>query len=138
MRVVDMPASSARQLSLLVAFAFGVVFVAVLLVFVFFAPNPTNQQFEVIRIVLALAAGGVAAMIPGFLDLHLKAGATLALRAGGALAVFVVYFYSPARWAEPQPSSSVVNQHTEGPGSPAISGNGNTVTTTVPTPGKTQ
>jgi hypothetical protein len=47
--------------------AFGIGFVAVLLAFMFAVPNPTNQQFEVIRIVPALATGGVAATIPGFL-----------------------------------------------------------------------
>jgi len=84
---------------MILAFVFGVVFVASLLLFVLITPNPTDQQFEVIRIVLALAAGGVAAVIPGLLNLHLGVGDTLALRAGGALAVFaVVYFYSPAHW----------------------------------------
>lgn len=42
---------------------------------------------------LALAAGGIAATIPGFIDVRVGA----AIRAGGALAVFVVvYFFSPA------------------------------------------
>jgi hypothetical protein len=75
------------------AFAFGIVFVIVLLVLAVLHPNPTPFQYTVFRIVLALAAGGVAAMIPGFLTLTVS---TL-LRAGGALAVFaIVYFYSPA------------------------------------------
>lgn len=75
------------------AFGFGVVFVIVLLVLATLVPNPTPFQYTVFRIVLALAAGGVAAMIPGFLTVNV---ATF-VRAGGALAVFViVYFYSPA------------------------------------------
>lgn len=75
------------------AFAFGVVFVIVLLVLATLVPNPTPFQYTVFRIVLALAAGGVAAMIPGFLTVTVPNF----LRAGGALAVFViVYFYSPA------------------------------------------
>jgi hypothetical protein len=83
------------------------------------------QQFEIVRIILALAAGGVAAMIPGLLNLELTAAANLALRAGGALAVFViVYFYSPARWAPP---SSVITQTTRGPNSPATIGNNNVI-----------
>jgi hypothetical protein len=76
-----------------VAFVFGVVFVIVLLLLAIKFPNPTPFQYTVFRIVLALAAGGVAAMIPGFLTLSVSTW----LRAGGALAVFViVYFYSPA------------------------------------------
>ena len=75
---------------------------------------------------LALAGGGVGAVIPGFLDVSMKAGAKLALRAGGALAVFVVlYFWSPAHWAPP--STGAVEQHTNGTNSPAQNGNGNTV-----------
>jgi hypothetical protein len=57
----------------------------------------------------------------------MKAGAKWALRAGGGLAVFVVlYFWSPAHWVARQ--AAPVTQHTEGPNSPAISGNGNNVT----------
>jgi hypothetical protein len=75
------------------AFGFGVVFVVVLLVLATRYPNPTPFQYTVFRIVLALASGGVAAMIPGFLSVQVSTW----LRAGGALAVFViVYFYSPA------------------------------------------
>ena len=45
---------SERLLSMLLAFIFGVVFISALLLFVLIIPNPTDQQFEVIRIVLAL------------------------------------------------------------------------------------
>jgi transcription elongation GreA/GreB family factor len=104
---------SERVLSIMLAFIFGVVFVAALLIFVIIIPNPTDQQFEVIRIVLALAAGGIAAVIPGFLDLRLGVGSKLAIRAGGALAVFVVvYFYSPAHWTGSGQAS--INEQTEG------------------------
>jgi len=113
-------------ISVILAFIFGVVFVAALLGFVLAVPHPTVEQFEVIRIILALAAGGVAAMIPGLLKLQLGVGANLTLRAGGALAVFaIVYFYSPAYWA---PSSTTnITQSTTGPNSPATIGNNNVV-----------
>jgi hypothetical protein len=75
------------------AFGFGIVFVVVLIILAIRFPNPTPFQYTVFRIVLALAAGGVAGMIPGFLTVEISKW----LRAGGALAVFViVYFYSPA------------------------------------------
>jgi hypothetical protein len=117
---------SERSMSLILAFTFGVIFVAALFVFALFVPNPTIQQFEIVRIILALAAGGVAAIIPGFLNLQLGAGTHLTLRAGGALAVFaIVYFYSPAHWA-PSPATNVT-QSTTGANSPAINGNNNVV-----------
>jgi hypothetical protein len=88
--------------------------------------NLSNQQFEILRIVLALAGGGVVAVFPGFLDVTLKSGTKLTLHAGGALAVFVaLYFWSPAHW---QPSPGLVYQHTEGNASPTQNGDGNNVT----------
>jgi hypothetical protein len=75
------------------AYFFGVIFVVVLLVMAIAVPNPSAFQYTVFRIVLALAAAGVAAMIPGFLQVTVSNW----IRAGGALAIFViVYFYAPA------------------------------------------
>jgi len=77
----------------LAAFAFGVLFVVAMLLVSIFVPRPTDFQYLVFRIVLALATAGVAAMIPGFLQVNVSTF----LRAGGALAVFVVvFFYNPA------------------------------------------
>jgi hypothetical protein len=77
----------------LLAFVFGVVFVTALLTLAVLFSEPTPFQYTVFRIVLALAAAGVAAVIPGILNVKLSFG----VRAGGALAVFViVYFFSPA------------------------------------------
>jgi len=113
---------SERQANVILAFVFGVIFVTALLMFVLFVPSPAPSQFEVIRIVLALAASGVAATLPGILKLQLGEGTNLTLRAGGALAVFViVYFYSPAHW------TSNIIQITKGPNSAAIVGNHNFV-----------
>jgi hypothetical protein len=113
------------------AFVFGCVALAAVLWLAFTAEALSEQQVEILRIVLALAGGGVGAVIPGFLDLSMKASSKLAVRAGGALAVFVVlYFWSPAHW---QPShEGTVIQHTEGAGSPIQSGNGNTNTYNAP------
>jgi|SRR5271165_2193311 len=114
-----------RQLEMGLAFVFGCVALAAVLWLAFRAETLSEQQFEILRIVLALAGGGVGAVIPGFLDVSVKASTKLALRAGGALAVFVVlYFWSPAHW-QPSQAGTVI-QHTEGSGSPIQSGNGNT------------
>ena len=78
------------------AFAFGVVFVTAMVVLAMFYPNPTPYQYTVFRIVLALACAGVAAVIPGLLNVNLGTFA----KAAGALAVFlIVFFYSPAQIA---------------------------------------
>ena len=77
----------------ILAFVFGVIFVVVLLYAAFAVPNPTAFQYTVFRIVLALAAAGVAGMFSGFLNIKISNW----LKAGGALAVFaIVYFYAPA------------------------------------------
>jgi hypothetical protein len=113
-------------LEIVLAFLFGILAIAAVLWLAFRNASLTEPQFEILRIVLALAGGGVGAVIPGFLEVNMKAGTRLALRAGGALAVFVVlYFWSPAHWG---PSSTgTVIQDTSGAGSPAQNGNGNTV-----------
>jgi hypothetical protein len=114
------------KLEIWLAFLFGCIALAAVLWLAFRGDSVNNQQFEILRIVLALAGGGVGAVIPGFLDVNVNTGTKLALRAGGALAVFVVlYFWSPAHWA---PLPGPVIQHTAGTGSPAQNGNGNTVT----------
>jgi hypothetical protein len=77
----------------LAVFVFGVVFVSSLLILAVALPNPTQWQYQIFRFVLALAAAGVAAFIPGSLEVSVSNW----LKAGGALAVFVVVvFKSPA------------------------------------------
>ncbi len=73
------------------ALAFGCVFATALLVIAIFIPKPTNEQMFIFRVVLALAAGGVGAVIPGFFTIQ---GEVLkfTLQAGGALAVFGIIF----------------------------------------------
>lgn len=119
------PQSSARRLEAGLAFLFGCIALGAVLWLAFRGQGLSDQQFEILRIVLALAGGGVGAVLPGFLDVTVEAATKLALRAGGALAVFVaLYFWSPAHW---QPLPGPVSQHTEGAGSPAQNGNGNSV-----------
>lgn len=84
------------------AFVFGVIFVTTLLVLAVAFPNPTPFQYTIFRIVLSLACAGIAAVIPGFLSVRTdKLG--IAIRAGGAIAVFViVYLFNPAQLAVQQ------------------------------------
>jgi hypothetical protein len=75
------------------AYGFGVAFIVVLLVIALFVPSPSPFQFFVLKVVLALAAAGVAAMIPGSIEFKIP----MYGRALGALAVFaIVYFANPA------------------------------------------
>jgi len=83
----------AQKVTALCFGVFGVAFVVSLLALAIYFPSPTAFQYVVFRTVLALAAAGVALMVPGFLQVTVANW----LRAGGALAVFVVvYFYNPA------------------------------------------
>ncbi|MCI0558143.1 MAG: hypothetical protein MN733_06580 [Nitrososphaera sp.] len=76
-----------------IAYTIAVVFMVFMLSIAISVPNPTSFQYTVFRTVLALAGGGFASMIPGFISVQVRR----AVRAGGALAVFVVlYFFSPA------------------------------------------
>jgi hypothetical protein len=119
----------ARPIEVGSAFAFGCVALAAVIWLAFRAETLSEQQFEVLRIVLALAGGGIGAVLPGFLDINIKPEANLALRAGGALAIFVVlYFWSPARW-QPSDQAAAI-QRTQGACSPIQSGNGNSATCT--------
>jgi len=75
------------------AFAFGVVFIVVMLVIAVAIPYPSSFQLLVFRVTLAFAAGGLAAMLPGFLTVSVSTY----IRAGGALAgVVMIYFFNPA------------------------------------------
>jgi hypothetical protein len=111
----DLPPSEGprnSQISTMFGFAFGVTFVVAILILIVLFPNPTPAQFEVFRITIALAAGGIAGVIPGMLnlqmDLNLTSAQKIILRASGALAAFlVVYFYSPARTVVPASTTQV-------------------------------
>ncbi|MBU0545621.1 MAG: hypothetical protein KKH97_09805 [Proteobacteria bacterium] len=93
-------------------FIFGVIFVSVVLVLAVFIPNPSPSQHETFKIVLALAAAGIGGILPGFININ-AAFNKFMLRAGGALALFlVVFFFTPAAPAHiPTP---IINQTISG------------------------
>ena len=100
----------------LTAFGFGLLFVILLLIFVLAVPDPTQTQWFVFRVVLALAAAGIGAVIPGLLVVHVSTF----IRAGGAIALFViVYNLNPPQLIAPK-RVPVIEQHTGGNNSPAI------------------
>jgi len=73
----------------IVAFAFGLVFIGVMLYIALKVPNPTDSQWFTFRVILALAVGGVGAVLPGALDVTVAPS----IRAGGALALVVLVFW---------------------------------------------
>lgn len=92
-----------------VAFIFGVAFIVTMLVLAVFFSRPEPFQYMVFRVTLALAAAGVAAMIPGFISVDINPSAAVLIRAGGAVAVFlIVYFFSPAGMLAEIPWSRIV------------------------------
>lgn len=86
----------------LIAFVFGALFVITILVFTAVVKNPSPAEIWTYRVILALAAAGVAAILPGFIDIKYKT----AVQAGGALGIFVlVLLMFPA--PEPTPAKAV-------------------------------
>ena len=84
-------------------FVFGTFFIVTLLVIAIQFPTPTRFQYEVFKVVLALAAAGFAAMIPGLLGVKVPG-----IKAGGAIAVFVLVMYkSPADFVVTPPQKPV-------------------------------
>ena len=83
---------------IIIASAFGVTFVAALIILAIKFPDPTPFQYNIFRIVLSLAASGVATTIPGFINIEVNPTTGFLIRAGGAIAVFViVFFFNPAQ-----------------------------------------
>jgi hypothetical protein len=71
----------------------GAIFTIVPLILTVMVQDLNQSSYQIIKIVLALGCAGVAAGIPGVLEADLHNG----IKAGGAIAVFVIiYFFSPA------------------------------------------
>ncbi len=70
----------------------GTLFLVALLIIVLVVECPTPAQERIFLVILALAAAAFAATIPGFITVEIKH--PIAVSAGGALAVFVIVFFS--------------------------------------------
>jgi hypothetical protein len=108
----------------LTAFGCGVLFVALMLIIAIAIPNPTATQWFVFRVVLALAAAGIGAVIPGLIVVNVSK----VVRAGGAIALFVlVYLLNPPQLVVPAPQGTSIHQTTGGTNSPAVVSGGDVV-----------
>ena len=70
-------------------FVFGTVFFIVLLAIAWLDKSPSKSSWYIYNWVLAMAAGGIAALLPGAINVNLNPG----IRASGAIAVAVLAFY---------------------------------------------
>lgn len=105
------------------AFSCGILFVVVMLGIAIAIPNPTATQWFVFRVVLALSAAGIGAVIPGLIVVNVSK----IVRAGGAIALFVlVYMLNPPQLVSTPPGASI-RQTTGGTNSPAVVSGGDVV-----------
>lgn len=74
-------------------FILGAIALIAILVLVIFIPTPSDQQFIVFRILIALGGAAFSLSITGFITIHLNLPGKSYLVAGGSLAVFVVLFF---------------------------------------------
>lgn len=114
---VDKALNSNKKIEQYLVYGFGLVFIVVILVIAVAFPEPTPFQYTVFRIILALATAGIAAFVPGFIEVKISS----IIRAGGAIAVFViVYFFSPAQLAIKEVTNSATYEVIEQPIKDAI------------------
>ena len=66
--------SVATRSSRVIAAIIGVAFIIALLLLAFLIPTPSASQYEIFRIVLALAAAGFAAILPGTISAKFSLG----------------------------------------------------------------
>lgn len=84
--------SGTLDINVLLSFIFGIIFISVMLAFALYIPNPSETTQWIFAIVVALAGAGIAAVVPGILEIDIPH-----IRSGGALAVFVaIMFFKPA------------------------------------------
>jgi len=74
---------------LIAGLAIGVLFASIVLGLAVMIPNPTGSQFFIFRGTFAMALAGIAAIIPGLLDVESRYN-KFSIKATGAIAVFVL------------------------------------------------
>ena len=73
----------------------GLILIFVTLIMALRIPQPSVFQFWVFRVIMALGGACIGAIIPGFIEFTSQIN-EIALRAGGAIALFlVIYLINP-------------------------------------------
>jgi hypothetical protein len=105
------PPPASRDWEKITLFVFGTFFFIVLLAIAWLDRHPSSSSWFIYICVLAMAAGGVAALLPGTINVNMHPG----IRAGGALAIAVLVFY----FGQNRPTSDTIIQglksHLDGP-----------------------
>ena len=100
--------NSAQKVNI-VHLSFFAVLSLIILFVATYGPSLDNRGFFLVRILIALCAGGLAAVIPGFFEMNIKWQKT-ALRAGGALGVIaLVLTYNPPHIERDEKCSTDIN-----------------------------
>ncbi|MGB7801314.1 hypothetical protein [Buttiauxella sp.] len=74
-------------------FSFAVFFIVIMLILAVAIPKPSEMQWRVFGLVLAMIAAGFGAILPGALQVNINR----TIKATGAAGLFVlVYFFNPA------------------------------------------
>ena len=85
-----------------VAVLFGIVFIVATLALSVVYPDPTATQYATYKTVLALAAAGFGFVIPGVIQIDLPLALPKgAIRASGAVVLFVIVYFFPPQAPEP-------------------------------------
>jgi len=84
---------STPKWQLIAGLSVGVFFALIVLFLAVAIPHPTDTQFFIFRATFAIALAGVAAIIPGLLNVEGKYK-SFAIRATGAIAVFVIVWFT--------------------------------------------
>ncbi len=131
--VENLPNSGLSNWEKIVGLILGVALIITLIVLVVLIPKPTEIQLLVFKWVMALSSAGVAGIFSGMIHVEGKIK-QFAIRAGGALAVFVVvYFFNPALPGEyPGVENNRVINADDGADIIKHSDSGDTVIETVP------
>ena len=83
-----------KSTRLIVSASVGTIFMLVILILAVIYPCPTTSQYNIFRIIISIAVGAFASIIPGMFDFKYNG----IVSATGALAVFAfVFIYDPAK-----------------------------------------
>jgi Protein of unknown function (DUF4019) len=78
------------DIKVVISVIFGCIFITAILILITIDKSPTNAALLIYKVVIALSAAGMAAILPGFLDVKFKS----VIQSGGALAVFVLVLFA--------------------------------------------
>lgn len=79
-----------KSIEKLISYISSAVLIVTILAIALFIPNPSPYQYTIFRIILSLAAGGIAAFFTGFLTVEWPNK----IKAGNGFAVFIIVFFA--------------------------------------------